>query len=183
LGSDRGPPILVGTQPGSTALLYTPGQILATATARVVTNSLLSEYEPVRRCPLQSQVCTSVNAGVGPLMFSNYCSRYCKRPSKGDSAEIKLTQRNPHARSSTSRRAQEFTTKSAGARDATTRTRPPRERWAVNHDIFIHLSRTSVDGLECPLGTSRGICASGRCEALSQVEPAFSDRRWRCSAW
>src|SRR4030095_12852537 len=49
-----GPPILVGTQPGSTALLYTSGQIRATATARVVTNSLLSEYEPVLRCPLQS---------------------------------------------------------------------------------------------------------------------------------
>jgi hypothetical protein len=69
-GPDTGPPILVGTQPGSTALLYTPGQIRATATARVVTNSLLSEYEPVRRCPLQSQVCTSVNAGVGPWTFS-----------------------------------------------------------------------------------------------------------------
>ena len=38
-----GPPILVGTQPGSTALLYTCGQSRATATARVVTNSLLSE--------------------------------------------------------------------------------------------------------------------------------------------
>ena len=43
-----GPPILVGTQPGSTALLYTSGQMRATATARAVTNSLLSEYEPVR---------------------------------------------------------------------------------------------------------------------------------------
>ena len=49
-----GPPILVGTQPGSTALLDTSGQSRATAQARAVTNSLLSEYEPVLRCPLQS---------------------------------------------------------------------------------------------------------------------------------
>ncbi|VEA66643.1 Uncharacterised protein [Serratia plymuthica] len=36
-------PILVGTQPGSTALLTTPGQRRATAAASAVTNSLLSE--------------------------------------------------------------------------------------------------------------------------------------------
>lgn len=36
-------PILVGTQPGSTELLRTSGQIRATAAARVVTKSLLSE--------------------------------------------------------------------------------------------------------------------------------------------
>ena len=34
-----GPPILVGARPGSTALLYTSGQMRATATARVVMNS------------------------------------------------------------------------------------------------------------------------------------------------
>jgi hypothetical protein len=33
----------VGTQPGSTALLNTSGQIRATAAASVVTNSLLAE--------------------------------------------------------------------------------------------------------------------------------------------
>ena len=32
-------------------------------------------------------------------------------------------------------------------------------------------------------GTSRGTCPSGRSEALSQVEPASSYRRCRCSAW
>src|SRR5690349_1129436 len=46
LSDAPGPPIRVGTQPGSTALLGTPGHSRATAAARVVTKSLLSEYEP-----------------------------------------------------------------------------------------------------------------------------------------
>jgi hypothetical protein len=38
-----GPPILVGTQPGSTVLLSTLGQSVATAAESVATKSLLSE--------------------------------------------------------------------------------------------------------------------------------------------
>ena len=51
-----GPPILVGTQPGSTALLRTLGQWRAIAAARAVTNSLLSEY-----------ACDAVPRSSGPV--------------------------------------------------------------------------------------------------------------------
>ena len=44
-----GPPILVGTRPGSTALPDTPGCSRATAAAGVVTKSLLSAYDPALR--------------------------------------------------------------------------------------------------------------------------------------
>jgi hypothetical protein len=60
---------------------------------------------------------------------------------------------------------------------------PPPERGLPTHGVFIPLRRTSVDGLEHRLGTSRDTCPSGRSEALSQVEPAFSDRQCRRSAW
>src|SRR3954449_13620672 len=49
-----GPPILVGTQPGSTACATTSGLSRATAAMSVVTNNFASEYECVSRFPVQS---------------------------------------------------------------------------------------------------------------------------------
>src|SRR5215211_6406835 len=52
------PPILVGTHPGSTALLSVAGHRPATAAINVVTSNLLSEYEPAARRPAQSRPST-----------------------------------------------------------------------------------------------------------------------------
>ena len=76
-----GPPILVGTQPGSTELVITSGQRRAIAAASVVTKSLLSEYEADARFPSNP---TPEDRGARP--YACCCSSTPVRPGLATSA-------------------------------------------------------------------------------------------------
>src|SRR5947208_11876552 len=78
-----GPPIFVATQPGSTALLSTSGHHRATAKARAVTFSLLSEYAWLA---FQRRSSQSMSRSEAPPPRCMPLLRYTKRRGRSISA-------------------------------------------------------------------------------------------------